>query len=102
MSKKARNEMFKAVHAAAAGGDIEEEKDPYEEEPDGDADDEAGGKKPKNFIKGAIKHPGALHEQLGIPKGEKIPEATLDKAAKAGGKLGQRARFAKTLKGFHK
>lgn len=54
----------------------------------------------KNFIAGAIKHPGALHEQLGIKKGHKIPAAVLDKAAKAGGKLGQRARFAKTLRGF--
>jgi hypothetical protein len=55
----------------------------------------------KNFIKGAIKHPGALHKQLGVPQGQKIPEAKLEKAAQAGGKLGQRARFAETLKGFH-
>ena len=53
-----------------------------------------------NFIAKAIKHPGALHKELGIAKGKKIPAATLDKAAKAGGKLGQRARFAKTLRGF--
>ena len=58
--------------------------------------------KPKNWIKGAIKHPGALHEQLGVPKGKKIPEAKLEKAAKAGGKLGQRARLAETLKGMKK
>lgn len=56
----------------------------------------------KNWIKGAIKHPGALHEQLGVPKGKKIPEAKLAKAAKAPGKLGQRARLAETLKGFKK
>lgn len=55
---------------------------------------------PKNWIKGAIKKPGALHKELGIAKGKKIPAKTLNKAAKAGGKLGQRARLAKTLKGM--
>lgn len=52
----------------------------------------------KNWIKGAIKHPGALHRELGIPEGKKIPTSKLNKAAKAGGKLGKRARLAKTLK----
>lgn len=55
----------------------------------------------KNWIKGAIKKPGALHRELGIPQGKKIPAATLNKAAKSKGKLGQRARLAKTLKGFN-
>ena len=54
-----------------------------------------------NFIKGAIKHPGALHRQLGVAQGKKIPRAKLVAAAKKGGKLGQRARLAKTLAGFH-
>lgn len=51
----------------------------------------------KNFIAGAIKHPGALHSELHVPQGQKIPAAKLAKAAKAGGKLGQRARLAVTL-----
>lgn len=55
-----------------------------------------------NWIKKAIKKPGALHEQLGVPKGEKIPAKKIAKAAKAPGKLGQRARFAQVLKGFKK
>jgi len=55
----------------------------------------------KKWIKGAIKHPGALHKQLGIPQGEKIPAKRLAKAAKAKGTLGKRARLAQTLKGFH-
>jgi hypothetical protein len=55
-----------------------------------------------NFIQKAIKKPGALHEQMGVPKGKKIPAKSLAKAAKAPGKLGQRARFAKLLKGFKK
>jgi hypothetical protein len=55
-----------------------------------------------NFIQKAIKKPGALRAELGAKKGEKIPAKALDKAAKAPGKLGQRARFAKLLKGFKK
>ena len=55
-----------------------------------------------NFIAGAIKKPGALHADLGVPKGEKIPAAKLEKATHAPGKLGQRARFAQTLKGLRK
>jgi len=54
------------------------------------------------WIKSAIKKPGALHKQLGVPQGEKIPAGKLAKAAESGGKLGQRARLAKTLKGFAK
>ena len=56
----------------------------------------------KKWIQYAIKKPGALREQLGVKKGEKIPAAKLEKAAKAPGKLGQRARLAKTLKGMKK
>ncbi len=51
-------------------------------------------------IKKAIKKPGALRSALGIKPGKKIPASKLNKAAKAPGKLGQRARFAKTLKGL--
>ena len=51
-------------------------------------------------IKKAIKKPGSLRKSLGIKKGEKIPAAKLNAAAKKPGKMGQRARFAKTLKGF--
>lgn len=58
--------------------------------------------KPKKWIAGAVKHPGALHRQLGVPKGDKIPADKLAAAAKKGGKLGQRARFAETLKGMSK
>jgi hypothetical protein len=54
----------------------------------------------KNWIAGAIKHPGALHKQLGIPQGQKIPAKKLAKAAKAPGKLGKRARLAEVLRGL--
>jgi hypothetical protein len=54
------------------------------------------------WIKDAIKKPGALRASLGAKKGEPIPAKKLAKAAKAPGKLGQRARFAQVLKGFKK
>lgn len=47
------------------------------------------------------RHKGALHRQLGIPVGEKIPLHILEKAAKAPGKLGKRARLALNLRRFH-
>ena len=53
-------------------------------------------------ISKAIKKPGALRSALGTKKGQKIPAGKLAKAAKAPGKLGQRARFAEMLKGFKK
>jgi hypothetical protein len=52
----------------------------------------------KNFIQSAIKKPGALRASLGVKAGEKIPAKKLTKAAKAPGKMGQRARLAQTLK----
>jgi hypothetical protein len=52
------------------------------------------------WIQSAIKKPGALRKQLGVKGDKPIPAKTLDKAAKAPGKLGQRARLAKTLKGM--
>jgi len=58
--------------------------------------------KSKNFIKGAIKRPGQLHKDLGVPAGKKIPPAKMAAAAKQPGKVGQRARFAETLKGLKK
>ena len=56
----------------------------------------------KNWIAGAVKNKGALKKELGVKKGEKIPAKTLAKAATKGGKLGQRARLAETLKGLKK
>lgn len=52
----------------------------------------------KKWIAGAIKKPGALHKELGVKEGKKIPEKKLDAAAKKGGKEGERARLAKTLR----
>lgn len=40
-------------------------------------------------------HKGLLHKNLGIPQGEKD---TLEEAARKSGKVGQRARYALTLR----
>ena len=55
-----------------------------------------------NWIKGAIKKPGALRKSLGAKPGKPIPAKKLAAAAKKPGKMGQRARLAQTLKGLKK
>jgi hypothetical protein len=55
----------------------------------------------KKWIKGAIKHPGALHKALHVPQDEKIPDSKLKAAEKKGGKIGREARLAETLKGLN-
>lgn len=54
------------------------------------------------WIQSAIKKPGALRSALKVKAGTKIPAKKLAAAAKKPGKLGQRARFAMTLKSFKK
>ena len=56
----------------------------------------------KKWVQGAIKKPGALHSELGIPEGQKIPLGTLKTAAAHNGKEGERARFAETLRKMKK
>jgi len=55
-----------------------------------------GGK--TNWIAKAIKEPGALRESLGVKGDKPISAGKLAAAAKAPGKMGQRARLAQTLK----
>ena len=52
----------------------------------------------EKWIQGAISKPGALHKEMGIPEGKKIPAKKLDSAAKKPGKEGKRARLAETLR----
>jgi hypothetical protein len=58
--------------------------------------------KDKKWIQKAIKHPGALREQLHVKGDKKIPQSKLKAAAKKSGKLGQRARLAINLSKMHK
>jgi hypothetical protein len=58
--------------------------------------------KPGNWIaKATAKHHGQLHRDLGVAQGKKIPAGKLNAAAKRSGKVGQRARLAKTLRKMH-
>lgn len=55
------------------------------------------------WIKKAIKHPGALHKELGVPQGKKIPKKKLAKAVKSKNpKLRKRAQLAETLSGLRR
>ncbi len=57
----------------------------------------------EKFIAKAIKHPGALHKELHVKKGEKIPAAKLEKAAHSKNpKERKQANLAKTLRSFNK
>jgi hypothetical protein len=40
----------------------------------------------KNWIAGAIKHPGALHKETGVPQGKKIPAKKLAAPLRSQGK----------------
>lgn len=54
-----------------------------------------------NFIKKAIKRPGALHRALGVPEGQKIPEKKVEKAEHSSNpRLAHEAHFAEELKGL--
>jgi hypothetical protein len=54
----------------------------------------------EKWIQKAIKKPGALHKELGVAEGKKIPAKKLAAAAKKPGVEGKRARLAETLKGL--
>jgi len=57
----------------------------------------------KKWIQKAIKKPGALHKDLGVPKGKKIPASKLKKAEHSKNpKVRKRAALAETLKKLHK
>ena len=56
------------------------------------------GKYKERLIQRAIKKPGQLHRDLGIPQGQNIPDSLIEEAAKRPGKVGARARFALMLR----
>ena len=57
-------------------------------------------RKPKKWIGPAIKRPGALRRKLHVKKGQKIPAAKLEAAAKKPGLIGEEARLAIRMRGF--
>jgi hypothetical protein len=57
----------------------------------------------EHWIAKAIKHPGALHKELHVKKGEKIPEKKLKAAEHSKNpKEAKRAHLAETLKHLKK
>lgn len=56
-----------------------------------------------NWISGAIKHPGALHRELGVPQGQKIPAGKMAAAKNSSSpKIRKQAALAGTLKKLSK
>lgn len=56
-----------------------------------------------HWIQGAITHPGALHAELHVPQGQKIPQAKISKAANSSDPiLAKRARLAEILKNMNR
>jgi len=67
------------------------------------AEPRKSGGKAEKWISGAIKHKGALHKELKVPEGKKIPEKKLEKAEHSKNPtLAKRARLAETLKGLNR
>ena len=62
----------------------------------------AAAKKGGNWIAAATppSSKGALHRNLGVPQGQKIPKAKIKKAAAGNGKVAKEARLAETLEGL--
>ena len=56
----------------------------------------------KNWIAGAIQHPGALRDKTNTPEDKNIPIGTLRSLGNKPGKTGKQARLAMTLRSFKK
>lgn len=68
---------------------------------EGTSGDQGAGKSKKWIGKMHLKK-GALHKQMGVPEGQKIPVDRLKAAAAKGGTLGKRARLALAFRGMKK
>lgn len=52
----------------------------------------------KHWMQKAVKHPGALHRDLGVPQGKKIPKAKVEAATHSKNPtIRRRANLAKTF-----
>ncbi len=53
------------------------------------------------WMKNAVKHPGALHRNLGVPQGQKIPSKKLEAAEKSSNPtIRKEATLAETFKKY--
>lgn len=58
---------------------------------------------PKHWIANAVKNKGALHRELDVPEGKKIPAKKMAKAAKSSNpRIKQQVNLARTLSGLRK
>ena len=56
-----------------------------------------------DWMKGAVKHPGALHRELGVPMGKKISQDKLEAAENSRSpNIRKQAQLAETFKKFRK
>ena len=100
-SGPARSAEDDAAYQKRISSAMKEARDEIKRETRGKAPEaykKGGMAKGGKWIQSAIKKPGALRAQLGVNGDKPIPAGKLAKAAKAPGKLGQRARLAQTLK----
>ena len=98
VAKQLKINPYKTVGQTSKSADVARRKG--EREAAAEERRESRGMKKGGWIKDAIKKPGALRSSLGVKKGQTIPAKKLNAAAQKPGKMGQRARLAKTLKGF--
>lgn len=95
------------VSKYAKGGSVKDHEDARSESKGGG--DYARGGRPtgfkkggKNWIKGAVKHPGALHRALHVPEGQKIPHSKIERAeGSKNPRVAREARLAETLGKMH-
>src|ERR1700756_427818 len=93
----------KAGCTCGGKGDADAAPDDADESESSDGGSEAGGTTAgkKNWIQDAVKKPGQLHKDLGVPEGEDIPEGKLEDAEHSKSKkVRERAQFAENMKGL--
>lgn len=57
----------------------------------------------EKWIQGAIKHPGALHRELHVPEGQRIPASKMEKAEHSKDPhIRKQVALAETLERFHR
>ena len=54
----------------------------------------------RKWMAGAVKHPGALHESLGVPQGQKIPAEMLQPKPGDSGLTRKRKALARTFRRY--
>lgn len=98
LRRKYEESGHSADHARdEAGRQVKKEHEDQKREEDGTFSSVEADK--KHWIQDAVKKPGQLHKDLGVPEGEKIPEEKLEEAEHSDSKkVRERAQFAENVK----